>query len=212
MTDQPAIADFDLDAWIDGATGITTTARIVQRGDLLAKRTRLEEELKITRRIAPDDRGLDDRTPEQVQADLDRVNRELFESMLVVTMQDRTEDHRKALRKRLIGELDLDLKDNPDDYETLSMHVVAESIIRVETADGREIPLGPGGFGGQRLAAIQEKCGNAATIELYQRYKEMTSTAPAVQAPLSRGSSSTRGGATSRSKSGQRARGASPRE
>lgn len=211
MTEQPTIADFDLDAWIDGATGITTAARIIQKGGLLAKRDRLEEELRITKKIPLADRGLEERDPNQIQLELDAVNRDIYDSMLVVTMQDRTHDHRSKLRARLIDELGLDLKENPEDFDTLSMHIIAESIIKVETADGRNIPLGPGGFGGDRIAKIQEKCGNAATIELYVKYKEMTSSSPAVQAPLSHGSSSTRGGATSPSKSGQRGRGASPR-
>lgn len=211
MNDQPALADLDLDAWIDGATNITQVAKIVQRGDLLAKRTRLEEELKLARKLAPDDRGLDDRTPEVVRAELDQVERDIYNSMLVVTIQDRTEDYRKKLRKKLIEDLELDPVNNSDDLDILSLHIVADAIVKAETADGRQIAIGTDGFGGQRLAKIQDQCGNAATIELFTRYREMTSTSPAVQAPLSHGSSSTRGGATSRSKSAPRARGASPR-
>ncbi len=210
--DQPALADFDLDAWIDGTTGITTSARIIQKGDLLAKRARLEEELRVTKKLSLADRGLDDRDPNQIQLELDQVNKSIFDSMLIVTVQDRNQDHRKALRERLIEELSLDLKENPDDYQVLSTHMIAEAIVKVETADGKQIPLGPEGFGGDRILRIEERCGAAATIELYERYREMTSTAPAVQAPLSRSSSSTRGGATSSSKSGPRARGASPRK
>jgi hypothetical protein len=212
MNEQPALDALDLDAWIDGATGITASARIIQKGDLLAKRTRLEEELRITRKIPASERGLDDRDPNQIQLELDDTNRQIYDSMLVVTMRDRTQDYRKSLRERLITELDLDLKGNPDHYQILSTHMIADAIIKVETADGREIPMGPNGFGGDRLLRIEDQCGASATIELYERYKEMTSSAPAVQAPLSHSSSSTRGGATSPSKSGPRARGASPRK
>jgi hypothetical protein len=211
MNDQPVLADFDLDSWIDGTTGITTTARIIQKGDLLAKRGRLEEELRVTKKTPPGDRGLGDRDPNQIQLELDGVNKTIFDSMLVVTMQDRNQDHRKELRERLIEELDLDLKNDPDGFQILSTHIVAESIIKVETADGRQLPFTPGEFGGERLLRIEDRCGAAATIELYERYREMTSSAPAVQAPLSHGSSSTRGGATSRSGSAPRKRGASPR-
>ena len=211
MTDQPALADFDLDAWIDGAKNVTQVAKIVQRGDLLAQRTRLEEELKLSRKIPAGDRGLDDRSPEVVRAELDQVERDIYDSMLIVTIQDRTEDYRKRLRNKLIEELNLSPATNSDDLDTLSLHIIADAIIKAETADGRQITIGPDGFGGERLAKIQERCGNSATIELFTRYREMTSTSPAVQAPLSRGSSSTRGGATSRSNSGQRERGASPR-
>lgn len=212
MNDQPALADLDLDAWIDGAKNITQTAKIVQRGDLLGKRTRLKEELELARKIDAGDRGLDDRTPEVIRAELDQVEHDIYNSMLVVTIQDRTEDYRRKLRAKLIEELGLEPAKNPEDLDTLSLHIVADAIVGAETADGRRIPIGPGGFGGDRLITIQERCGNAATIELFTRYREMTSTSPAVQAPLSHGSSSTRGGATSRSSSAQRGRGASPRQ
>lgn len=196
MTDQPALGDLDLDAWIDGTTGITGTARIVQKGDLLDDRQRLEDELRLARKVRMEDRGLDYRGSEQIQAELDAVNRRIYDSMLVVTMQDRTTDHRKKIRDAAAKDLQLDVKQDASGYHmTLTLVEIADSIIKVETADGRELPLGPNGFGWERLAKIRERCGEAALMELADRYREMTSTAPAVQAPLSRSSSSTRGGA-----------------
>lgn len=196
MTDQPALSDLDLDAWIDGTTGITAVARIAQRGDLLDDRQRLEDELRLAKKVRAEDRGIDYRGPEEIQNELDNVNRQFYESMLVVTMQDRTADHRRAIRDAATKELGLDSKADPGNYHmTLTLVEIADSIIKVETADGREIPMGAEGFGWQRLEKIRQKCGESSLMELADRYREMTSSAPAVQAPLSRSSSSTRGGA-----------------
>jgi hypothetical protein len=196
MADQPALSDLDLDAWIDGTTGITAVARIAQRGDLLEERQRLEDELRLAKKVRAEDRGIDYRGTEQIQAEIDNINRQFYDSMLVVTMQDRTADHRRAIRDAVAKELGLDAKADPGRYHmTLTLVEIADSIIKVETADGREIPLGPEGFGWERLEKIRERCGESSLMELADRYREMTSSAPAVQAPLSRSSSSTRGGA-----------------
>lgn len=192
MNDQPALSDLDLDAWIDGTTGITAVARIAQRGDLLDDRQRLEDELRLAKKVRAEDRGIDYRGPEQIQNELDNINRKFYDSMLVVTMQDRTADHRRAIRDTATKELGLDSKADPGKYHmTLTLVEIADSIIKVETADGREIPMGPDGFGWQRLEKIRERCGESSLMELADRYREMTSSAPAVQAPLSRSSSST---------------------
>jgi hypothetical protein len=191
MNEQPTLTDLDLDAWIDGTTGITTTARIVQKGDLLDDRQRLEDELRLTRKVRAEDRGLDYRGPEQIQTELDNVNRQIWESALVVTMQDRTQQHRTKIRSEAVKDLGLDPKADSERYYIVqNLAEVADSIIKVETTDGREIPLGPNGFGWERLSKILERSGEAALMELFGRYKEMTSSAPAVQAPLSRSSSS----------------------
>jgi hypothetical protein len=190
MTDQTALGDFDLDAWIDGTTGITGTARILQKGDLIDDRQRLEEELRLVKRIRPADRGLDYRGPEQIQAELDAVNQQIYDSMLVVTIEDRTADHRRKIWEAAVKDLDLDAKADPARYNTVRFLVeVADAIVKVETADGRELPLG-NGFGWERLERIRERCGESSLLELADRYREMTSSAPAVQAPLSRSSSS----------------------
>jgi hypothetical protein len=191
MNEQPTLTDLDLDAWIDGTTGITATARIVQKGDLLDDRQRLEDELRLTRKVRAEDRGLDYRGPEQIQTELDNVNRQIWESALVVTMQDRTQQHRTKIRAEAVKDLGLDPKADSERYYIVqNLAEVADSIIKVETTDGREIPLGPNGFGWERLSKILERSGEAALMELFGRYKEMTSSAPAVQAPLSRSSSS----------------------
>jgi hypothetical protein len=184
--EQPTLApDFDLDAWIDGSCGITTAARIIQRGDLIATRIELEEELRAATKMRPVDRGVNDRGVETIRAELDDVNAQIWSSSIVVTMQDRTQDHRNKLRAKAVEELGLNLKDDEERYyQTLLLVDIADSITKVETPEGKQLPMGPNGFGWERLQAIREKCGEAALIEMVQRYQKMTSSAPAVQAPF----------------------------
>ncbi len=204
--------NFDLDAWISGTTGITATARIIKRGDLVGERQRLQEELRAAKQLRAHERAVGDRAPESVQEDLDRVEAEIWESSLVVTMQDRTSDHRNEIRAQAVEDLELDLKEEPEWSTTvLALVEIADSIIRVETADGRELPLPAGGFGWERLQQIREQSGEAALLELADRYHQMKSNSPAVQAPFSLSSSSGRGGGTSRRSSGPRGRGGSGR-
>lgn len=184
--EQPMLApEFDLDAWIDGTCGVTALARIIQRGDLIATRIELEEELKAAAKTRPVDRGVTDRSPEHLRAQLDEVNAQIWGSSIIVTLQDRTTEHRKKVRAAVADSLDINQKDDPDGYfRALLLAEIADSIVKVETPEGKEIPLGPAGFGWERLAKIRERCGDAALIEVVERYQKMTSSAPAVQAPF----------------------------
>lgn len=201
--EEPTLADFDLDAWIDGTTGITGVARILQRGDLLAKRDRLAAELETTRKVGAKDRGVEDRSPKQIEDELDQCYQDLWDSMLWVHVQDRTADRRSRLAK--------EMDEAGADNETIGFALIADAIVKAETAAGRQVPLSEGGFGGARLRAIRDRAGDAALIELNRVYQEVTASAPAVQAPLSHAPSSTTGGNTSRSGSGRRNGGRSRR-
>jgi hypothetical protein len=214
MTDEhPTLSpDFDLDAWIDGTCGITTAAKIVQRGDLIADRIELEEELRAARQPRQIERGVNDRGADSIRTELDELNAQIWASSIVVTMRDSTTDRRRKIRAEAAAELGLNLKDDAERYHYVLLLVeIADSIIKVETPEGKEMPIGPAGFGWERLEKIRERCGDAALIEVIERYREMTSSAPAVQAPFSPSSSSARGGTTSPSSSGRRASGASRR-
>lgn len=197
------LADFDLDAWIDGTTGITGVARIVQRGDLLAKRDRLAADLETAKKIPASDRGVGDRSPQTIEAELEQVYEQLWHSMLWVHIQDRTQDRRTRLAKQLT--------DDGVSPEDVGYYLLADAIVKVETADGKTVPMGPDGFGGRRLLAIRDKAGDAALIDASRVFREVTASAPAVRAPLSHAPSSTTGGSTSRSRSGRRNGGASRR-
>jgi hypothetical protein len=211
--EQPTLSpDFDLDAWIDGTCGITTLAVIFQRGDLIAVRERLQEELAVTKKVKSSDRGVADRAPESVEADLEQVDRDLYGSVLRVTLEDRTAQHRRELRKKIVEDEQLNEKDDLARYnEVTFLAELADSIIKAETADGKAIRFEPGKFGWERLEKIRERCGEAALFDLVDRYKEMTSNAPAVQAPFSPSSSPVRPGTMSPRSSGRRGGGASRR-
>lgn len=202
MSENDVAAEFDLDAWIDGTCGITGMARLVQRGDLLAKVDRLEAELQAAKRAGVADRGLGDRSVQTIRAEIDQVYEQIWDSMLWVKVQDRTEARREKIRDQL-------RKKGVDNADTIGLHIVADSIVAVETADGRQIPLPEGGFPPEKLRQIRDKAGDAALIELNRVFMEVTAEAPAVQAPLSRASSATPAGSTSPRRSARRASGAS---
>ena len=197
-------ADFDLDARIDGTTGITGLARIIQRGDLLAEVDRLEAELEVARRVPAGDRGVGDRSSQQIRDELDQVVEQIWSTTLVLHVQDRTEGRREQIRERL-------RKQGVSDADTISLHVIADAIVRVETPDGRVVPLPEGGFPASKLREIRDRLGDSALLDLARVFREVTSQAPAVPAPLSHAPSSTRDGTTSRSRSGRRGSGASRR-
>lgn len=180
------LADFDLDQWIDGTTGITGIAKIIQKGDLLAKRDRLVHELELARKIPAEQRGVGDRGPEEIQDEIDGVYQEVWESCLFVHVQDRTEARRKKINDRL--------KKQGVGVSDTWLHLVADAIVKVETADGRIIELGEDGFPPAKLRAIGDRCGDAALLDLNRVFTEVISKAPAVSAPLSHSSSSMRGG------------------
>lgn len=185
---QAKVADFNLDQWIDGTTGITGMARLVQKGELLAERDRLVAELEVVKRIPATDRGLGDRSPKVVEAEIEQVYEQIWDSMLWLHVQDRTEDRRKQIHDRL--------KKQGVDGEDIGLHVVADAIVKVETSDGRIIPLSEEGFPVGKLRAIRDRCGDAVLIDLSRVFREVTGSAPAVRAPLSRSSSSRPGGTT----------------
>src|SRR5690554_6160222 len=128
---KPVAADFDLDAWIDGTCGITGMARLIQRGDLLAKVDRLEAELQAAKRAGIAERGLADRSVEQIKAEIDEVYEQIWDSMLWVKVQDRTLARREAIAERL-------KKQGVTDNDTIGLHLIADSIVGVETARSEE--------------------------------------------------------------------------
>lgn len=203
-TNEAKLADFDLDAWIDGTTGITGVARLIQRGDLLARLDELERELEIVKRIPDDDRGVVDRTREQVEADIEAVYEQLHDSMLLLHIQDRTEGRRRAVRDRLKAK-------KVTDVDTVNLHILADAIVKVETPDGRAVPLPPDGFPPEKLREIRDRLGDSALLDAWRVFGEVTSQAPAVRAPLSRARSLRTAGTMSRSRYGRRASGASRR-
>src|SRR5690606_18052413 len=136
--EQPALsADFDLDAWIDGTCGITAVARIVQRGDHIAERSRLEDALRVARKLRPEERRLNEAWKEKIQSRLEDVNQQLYASILVFTIQDRTSEHRTRVWEEATAAEGLHPTEDRVRYNTVALLAeIADSIIRVETADG----------------------------------------------------------------------------
>lgn len=175
-------AEFDLDAWIDGTTGITGTARIYQRGDLLAELDNLERRIEVAKGVPASQRGADDDSPDTLRAQWDTVAEELLSSSITVYIQDRTEGHRQAIRDRL-------KKDKVSDPDTASLHVLADAIVKVETADGR-IREFPDGFPPEKLRQIRDRGGDNALTAAWATFQRVIQQEPDVSGPTSRRSSS----------------------
>lgn len=186
-------SDFDLDKWIDGTCGLTKPARIYQRGDLITKLDRLDEEIAAAKVVAKGDRGINDKSPDQLQKEWDAVAEELASTALLVHVQDRTQERRRGIRDRMVKD-GLKLSDE-NDADTILLHTVADAIVKVETPDGRVKEL-PDGFPPNKLRDIRDRLGDAALLPLMIAFNEVTQQAPSVAAPLSRRSSSGRGGVT----------------
>ena len=187
-------SDFDLDKWIDGTCGLTKSVLIYQRGDLITRMDELEAEIEAAKAVAKGDRGVNDKSPEQLQKELNEAAVELASTALRVHVQDRTQERRRGIRDRMVKENKLQL-DNQDDADTILLHTVADAIVKIETPDGRVKAL-PDGFPPNKLRAIKDRIGDAALLPLLMAFNEVTQQAPSVAAPLSRRSSSMRGGVT----------------
>lgn len=194
-----AVSDeLNLDDWIDGTCGLTRAARVFQRGDLITRLDAIEKEIEITGKIPKDQRGINDKSPEQLQAEWDQVAADLMQSAMTFHVQDRTEERREKIRKRLVQELGADdsapEKMSFEHRETINIHVIADAIIKVEA--GGKTKSFPDGFPPNKLRDINERLGDAALGELWTAFRRVTMEAPTISAPLSRRTSSARGGVT----------------
>jgi hypothetical protein len=193
--------ELDLDKWIDGTCGLTRTAKIYQRGDLIAAIDRLEAELATAREVEKTlpkgERGLNDRGAEQIQREIDALSAEVLQSALIVHVQDRTEERREKIRARLRKDLNVKPDEVPsfEDAETMNIAQIADSIIKLETPDGKVRSL-PDGLPPNKLREMIQRLGDAALGELWTAFRRVTMEAPSVSAPLSRRSSSGHGGIT----------------
>jgi len=177
---QPA-PDWDLDGWISGTTGITGSARIYQRGNLLAELDELERRIELARGVPAAQRGTGDDSPETLQARWDDVAQELVDSSILVIIQDRTEGRRQEIRDRL--------KRQKVDQDTIALHVLADAIVRVETPDGRRREF-PDGFPPEKLREIRDRGGDNVLTAGWATFTKVIRKEPDVSAPLSRRSSS----------------------
>lgn len=202
VQESAAISDeFDLDKWIDGTCGLTRTAKIFQRGDLIAAIEKLETDLAVAKEVERDlpkgEHGLNDRTAARIQSEIDDLSREALGSALILHVQDRTEERREKLRAGLMKELKISDEDKMsyEDRETINMRVVADAIIKLETPDGKTKDL-PDGLPPNKLREMRDRLGDSGLRPLWVAYNRVTMEAPQVSAPLSRPNSSGHGGIT----------------
>src|SRR5690606_42067749 len=126
----------------DRTRGLPAVARTAQRGDLIAERSRLEDALRVARKLRPEERGLNDASTETIQSRLDDVNQQLYASMLVVTIQDRTSDHRPRARDEATAAEGLHPTEDRGRCNTAALLAeIAGSRARDSAAHGRPIPL-----------------------------------------------------------------------
>lgn len=189
-----APAKFDLDAWIDGTCGLTHLAVIYQKGDLLAELDRLQRKIDAAKTVSDKDRGVTDGGVDELITQYEEIAEQLVASAITVHVQDRTEARRRQIRDGLVKGKKLNPK-NDDDSETIYLHQLADSIIKVETPDGKVLEL-PDGFPVNKLRALKDRLGDAALYDAMEALRKVTQEAPTVAAPLSRRSSSGRGGIT----------------
>ena len=185
--------NFDLDAWVDGTCGITRLATVYQRGDLLATIDRLKQEHDAAKRVPAEQRGVADRTPDTILDEWEAVATQLADSAMIVHVQDRTEERRRNIQKRLEKE-GLN-PDKPDDDTTILLHKVADAIVKVELPGGAVKEM-PDGFPVNKLRAIKDGLGDSGLYDTLRAFRQVTLEAPTVTAPLSRGSSSGQRGVT----------------
>lgn len=196
-----AVSDeLDLDKWIDGTCGLTRTAKIFQRGDLITQIERLEEERAVAVKVEKElgaERGLNEGGSAEIQREIDALSREALGSALILHVQDRTEERREKIRRGLMKEMKLSDADNMsyEDRETINLHVIADAIVKAETADGKVRHL-PDGFPPNSLREMRDRLGDSGLMPLWIAFNRVTGEAPQVSAPLSQRNSSGHGGIT----------------
>jgi hypothetical protein len=174
----PAIdpATFDLDAWIDGAQRTERSAVVYARPDLLAEIDHLDRQIESSRRAGPDDRGLDDPTPESLREKRDQLVAAFHASALEVRVRgltrDEMNDREDAAKKDGVTGTDVDL------------YVLASAIVSPR-------------FTLAQLKRMLERVGDSQINSIVQAYHRASAERPAVDVPSSPAASPRRGGRTS---------------
>lgn len=164
--------DFDLDAWISGITPTMRSVKIYQRVDLLARLDELDTELRITKQIPAEERGVNDPTPESVEAEQDEILQQIDASGVWFKIRGLSDDVRDAIKDRL-------KKQGVKDQLTVTLHELEAAVIS------------PPGV----TAAHLRKLGEANEVQLKMlvaTFGFACTQPPKVTAPLSRSSSAER--------------------
>lgn len=115
-------ADFDLNAWISGATSVVRAVTLYQRPDLIGAIDALQRDLRVAELVPDEDRGMNDPTPEGIRQKIEAVAREFEKSALVFKVEGRSQDALERIEKRL-------KKQNVKDDRTITLHQLADAII-----------------------------------------------------------------------------------
>ncbi len=187
--------ELDLDAWVDGTCGLTITAKIFRDGDTLSQIDQLNRELEVVKKIPKEHRGINDQTPELIERQIEELSEKAMASVLVVHIQDRTEERRETIRERVLKDIGANPKDTTHEQrETVAIHVLADAIVKAES--GGKTKALPEGFPPNQLRAIRDSLGDSGLIDCWNAFTKVTTEAPRVAAPLSQRNSSKHGGIT----------------
>ncbi|WP_372699421.1 hypothetical protein [Arthrobacter sp. JSM 101049] len=102
MTDPITPEKFDVDAWLSGATKPTRSAKVFQRGDLLAEIDELAARIELAEKaeeLAPGETALSD-SPNRLRAKYADLVEEFNESALTVRLKAHTKDEQKLITKK----------------------------------------------------------------------------------------------------------------
>lgn len=169
-------ATFDLDAWIDGAQRTERSAVVYARPDLLAQIDHLDQAIASVRRVEPEDRGVNDPTPESLRQERDQLVAQFHASALEVRVRGLTRDdideREKAAKAEGAVGTDVDL------------HVLASAIISPP-------------FTRKQLKRLLERVGDSQINAIVQAYHRASAERPAVDVPSLPAASPRRGGRTS---------------
>ncbi len=158
------------DAWIDGAAPITHRVTLYQRGDLIAEIDALDEQIKTAEAAGDTERGMNDASPDTLRLKRAELAQSWADSALHLSVRPPTVKRADEMREAVKRAEKLD-------DEQAAMHVLAASVVRVETAAGDALDL-PDGMSLERLNRLIDKVGEAQAQRLSRTYFEALTQVP----------------------------------
>lgn len=181
MSDLPdqqgdvAPADFDLDAWIDGSKPTERSVTLVGRGDLVAEAEAVLRRYEVAKRIPKHDRGINDDTPESLEAQLEQLYAEMEASrttwFLRALLPEQVQAANDAAEKAA-GE------GGEPEY---TAHLLAAGVSRVVKPDGSVAH----GITADQIIRLRDRVGPSQMLRLVETLNAAISEEPKIQAPFS---------------------------
>ncbi|AIX99772.1 hypothetical protein ART_0174 [Arthrobacter sp. PAMC 25486] len=153
---------FDLEAWIGGATTKERRVTVYQKSGLIGQIDILKEELTIARRIPTGQRGISDRSPAKIEAEIRTLAQSFADSALVVRVKGLTEDHSSRLRKNAVVDAEKNRRKLSDEARSaLGMRaVLLESIVFPKFTDEKQ------------LKTFAEAIGDGQYVQIIEAYQD----------------------------------------